>query len=78
MQCKDKEKETKEFIAAAVEAIADADLPSAFRRRVAEGFCPRRGRRDLIKEQVELIESARARGVHVRPTAALTMTKLQN
>ena len=64
---KDKEKKTKESIAAAVEAIADADLPSAFRRRVAEGFARGEDVKDLIKEQVELIESARSeQGVRPR------------
>lgn len=66
---KEKEKKTKESIAAAVEAIADADLPSAFRRRVAEGFARGEDVKDLIKEQVELIESARSEQ-GVRPRAA--------
>lgn len=66
---KDKEKKTKESIANAVEAIADADLPSAFRRRVAEGFARGEDVKDLIKEQVELIESARSEQ-GVRPRAA--------
>lgn len=64
---KEKEKKTKESIANAVEAIADADLPSAFRRRVAEGFARGEDVKDLIKEQVELIESARSeQGVRPR------------
>lgn len=64
---KEKEKKTKESIASAVEAIADADLPSAFRRRVAEGFARGEDVKDLIKEQVELIESARSeQGVRPR------------
>lgn len=64
---KDREKKTKESLAAAVEAIADADLPSAFRRRVAEGFARGEDVKDLIKEQVELIESARSeQGVRPR------------
>lgn len=66
---KEKEKKTKESIASAVEAIADADLPSAFRRRVAEGFARGEDVKDLIKEQVELIESARSEQ-GVRPRAA--------
>lgn len=64
---KDKEKKTKESIAAAVDAIADADLPAAFRRRVAEGFARGEDVKELIKEQVELIESARSeQGVRPR------------
>lgn len=64
---KEKEKKTKESIANAVEAIADADLPSVFRRRVAEGFARGEDVKDLIKEQVELIESARSeQGVRPR------------
>lgn len=66
---KKKEKKTKESIANAVEAIADADLPSAFRRRVAEGFARGEDVKELIKEQVELIESARSEQ-GVRPRSA--------
>lgn len=66
---KEKEKKAKESIAAAVEAIADADLPSAFRKRVAEGFARGEDVKELIKEQVELIESARSEQ-GVRPRAA--------
>ena len=66
---KDKEKKTKESIANAVEAIADADLPSVFRRRVAEGFARGENVTELIKEQVELIESARSEQ-GVRPRSA--------
>lgn len=68
---KDKEKKTKESIAAAVDAIADADLPSAFRKRVAEGFARGEDVKELIKEQIELIESARSeQGVRPREAAA--------
>ena len=68
---KEKEKKTKESIAAAVDAIADADLPAAFRRRVAEGFARGEDVKELIKEQVELIESARSeQGVRPREAAA--------
>lgn len=64
---KEKEKKTKESIASAVDAIADADLPAAFRRRVAEGFARGEDVKELIKEQVELIESARSeQGVRPR------------
>lgn len=63
---KKEEKKAKESFAAAVNLIAESELPAVSRKRVSEAFVAGGDVRELIKEEIELVESIRS-GEGVRP-----------